>query len=271
MEEKKYTSIKDFGFDPEIIKKQNDAITDEEQKLFHIQKVYGRVIELRQEIMTIVRYYGCIMKKIRQINIPYENAISKKKLLEEIEKIDKDYISNYTLERITKRFEREIKDAINEIYYNSYKKVSKRVENKESRVIILETLFDGLNEKKANQVIRSYTNELRQKDEELRKLMIWLNKEKTKLNYLNSFKIDESDFAKQDSKSKLLLIKFGRNELQKNLKVYINEYKLKEGVTVPQTVVRKITKSLTKSGYDAKETSVAEALRKMGYVEGLRK
>lgn len=271
MEEKKFTSIKEFGFDPIVIKKQNDELKDDIQKQVHIQRVFERVIELRHEILLIYRYYGFVLRKIKSIQGPFEDAIDKKALIKEIENHPKDFLTKFSIERITKRFEREKKQAANEVYYNSNDKVNKRYDNKESRLIILETLLDGLAGRNANEVLFNYRKELKEKIEECRQLLIWLFKEKSKYDYLNSFRIDGNDYNNIEGNNEFGLKKFKRNELQQNLKNYINEFKLKEGVTVPQAVVRRITKNLTKAGYDAKETSVAEALRKMGYVEGLRK
>lgn len=67
MEEKKFTSIKEFGFDPIVIKKQNDEVKDDIQKQIHIQRVFERVIELRYEILLIYRYYGFVLRKIKTI------------------------------------------------------------------------------------------------------------------------------------------------------------------------------------------------------------
>lgn len=64
---------------------------------------------------------------------------------------------------------------------------------------------------------------------------------------------------------------FQRGELQKELEPLAKEYELKVRESVPMKKVRAITKKLVNDGWDAKETSVAEALRKMGFVRGTRK
>ena len=65
--------------------------------------------------------------------------------------------------------------------------------------------------------------------------------------------------------------KFNRGELKIELKKYAEIYKLEIKKSVSSKKVRLITRKLIEEGWDAKETSVAEALRKMGYVEGKRK
>lgn len=64
---------------------------------------------------------------------------------------------------------------------------------------------------------------------------------------------------------------FRKNELQENLKPFITKFKLIKGVSVTSKIAQLITRQLIKDGWDAKETSVSETLRKMGYVEGKRK
>ncbi len=58
---------------------------------------------------------------------------------------------------------------------------------------------------------------------------------------------------------------FKRGELKKELKNYITELKLEKYDTVPSKKINWITRQLIKRGFDAKETSVAAALRKMDY------
>lgn len=64
---------------------------------------------------------------------------------------------------------------------------------------------------------------------------------------------------------------FQRGELQKELELLVKEYGLQIRESAPMTKVRIITKKLINNGWDAKETSVAEALRKMGFVRSVRK
>ena len=64
---------------------------------------------------------------------------------------------------------------------------------------------------------------------------------------------------------------FGRGELQAALEPLAKEYGLEIGKSVKSSIVRRITKRLIGEGKDAKVDSVAEALRKMGYVKGKRK
>lgn len=71
----------------------------------------------------------------------------------------------------------------------------------------------------------------------------------------------------QESKLK----NFQRGELQKELEPLAKEYELQVRESVSMKKVRVITRRLINKGWDAKETSVAEALRKMGFVRGTRK
>lgn len=64
---------------------------------------------------------------------------------------------------------------------------------------------------------------------------------------------------------------FQRGELQKELEPLAKEYELQVRESVSMKKVRAITRRLINDGWDAKETSVAEALRKMGFVRGKRK
>ena len=68
-----------------------------------------------------------------------------------------------------------------------------------------------------------------------------------------------------------LLRSFKRGELRKELKKYIKEFNLKEGVTVESTKVGLITRKMLKDGWDADNQSVAVTLRKMGYGEEWRR
>ena len=64
-----------------------------------------------------------------------------------------------------------------------------------------------------------------------------------------------------------LLRPFKRGELRRELKKYIKEYNLKEGVTVESTKAELITRKLLREGWNADRQSVAVTLRKMGYGE----
>ena len=64
-----------------------------------------------------------------------------------------------------------------------------------------------------------------------------------------------------------LLRPFKRGELRKELKKYIKEFNLKEGVTVESTKAGLITRRLLKDGWDADQQSIAVTLRKLGYGE----
>jgi hypothetical protein len=64
---------------------------------------------------------------------------------------------------------------------------------------------------------------------------------------------------------------FLKNELQENLKPFISKMGLIKGVTVTSKKAQLITRQLIADGWDAKESSVAETLRKMEFVEGRRK
>lgn len=68
----------------------------------------------------------------------------------------------------------------------------------------------------------------------------------------------------------LRLRTFKRYELQRELEPLAQEYDLVTGESVPMQTVRNITKRLIKEGWDAKESSVAEAFRKMSFVRGRR-
>ncbi|MDO8549791.1 MAG: hypothetical protein Q7S39_06540 [Ignavibacteria bacterium] len=64
---------------------------------------------------------------------------------------------------------------------------------------------------------------------------------------------------------------FRRGELQEILNKYITDMDLQMGVSVPNKKVQQITRKIIQDGWDGKENSIAETLRKMGYVEGKRK
>ena len=64
---------------------------------------------------------------------------------------------------------------------------------------------------------------------------------------------------------------FKRGELKKELNKYIDEFKLKDGVTVRTKTSALITRKLIAEGWNANERSVAVTLRKMGYGEELQK
>lgn len=71
----------------------------------------------------------------------------------------------------------------------------------------------------------------------------------------------------EGNESNGLLRSFKRGELRRELKKYIKEFNLKEGVTVESTKAGLITRKLLKDGWDADQQSVAVTLRKMGYGE----
>lgn len=64
---------------------------------------------------------------------------------------------------------------------------------------------------------------------------------------------------------------FRRRELRKILQQYVEEFNLLEGVTVESKTSNLITRKLISEGWDAKESSVAVTLRKMGFGEELKK
>ncbi|OQY70291.1 MAG: hypothetical protein B6D44_16075 [Ignavibacteriales bacterium UTCHB2] len=82
---------------------------------------------------------------------------------------------------------------------------------------------------------------------------------------------DDKIVSEEEVTEKSLLKRFGRGELQKELKKYVKEFELQKGVTVESKKVQLITRKLRDEGWDATEQSVAVTLRKMEYGEEWRR
>ncbi len=116
-----------------------------------------------------------------------------------------------------------------------------------------------------------YQRNLADKWKSLYEVYLKVKKELKKYKTISSFRlINEKDLIEFEKNiSKLRSFEWG--ELQLALEPYIQEHKLEAREPVPSKKIRIITKKLVDEGWDAKETSVAEAFRKMGFVKGRRK
>lgn len=101
-----------------------------------------------------------------------------------------------------------------------------------------------------------------------------INPSLTKMN--EAIVIDENNYRAatagiDENEINSLLRPFKRGELRRELKKYIKEFNLKEGVTVESTKAELITRKLLREGWNADRQSVAVTLRKMGYGEEWRR
>lgn len=262
--------IKEFGFDPEIIKKQSENYKTEDEKREHLWRVYKKISKISYDLRLILRYLNLVDIEIKKTIGGPSIKIKKKDLLKKISDIENDEITKREFDELLFTLLREKRKNIREIYNKSISKIFDKFSDSENNVFIYEVLnqtqaFRSDVEDKPKIMLRNLRNIQR----EFNTLWKWVTKEYAKYDYLKSF-ITEEDKTEIDKITEKNLKQFKKGELKKELVKIAKELKLADGVSVGSRTIVKITNQLIKKGWDANKDSVAVVLRNMGYVEGRR-
>lgn len=259
--------IKEFGFDLEIIKKQNESYKTEDEKREHLRRVYKKISGIFDDLRLINRYLDIVDNEFRKIKGGINIKINKKDLLKKISELDKDEITARDFEEILNSLLEGKRKEIRPIYNNAISRLYDKFIGKDNDVFILEILnqIQALRSEIENKptMIKRNLNLIKKEFSVLRE---WVIKEYAKYDYLKSF-ITEEEKIENDITTNKKLKKFKRGELKKELTKSVKELKLQQGVSVESKIILKITNQLIKKGWAANSNSVGVVLRNMGYVE----
>lgn len=266
MEEKKYTSIKEFGFDPEILKKQNESYKTEKDKYEHYKRVLSIIDKVRYDIRIVIRYLYLIEKELTKIIGGRSFKVEKKQFDGIIRKIKTNELSKRDIDDAFHQLIKEKKLLLIKVFYNAKGKLIDKFYQKENGILILDIITKKYDEYEVEAQLTILIKELKEKKKEFNPVAIWLERELTKYRNITTLSYEISENNKTDSK----LRNFKHGELKKELIKSIKELNLKQGVSVESKVIIKITNRLIKNGWNANKDSVGVVLRNMGYVEGKR-
>lgn len=260
----KYSIIKNYGYEEEILKKQLEKYNTNKEKITHLEIVYKKIREIGLKIDAIIRLINIKNKKIREIEPEFVPKIMKDDLIASINQFEKEKLSERELNDLFKRVYSKKQKQVTNLYYGFVELLIKKFSNKNITSLILDNIINNNKDDTFDKRFIAYRKHLWNIKKEMKQYREFILQEGNKYETFQMLVLEnenEKDFKKFKN--------FRRGELKKELKKYIKEYGLKEGVTVESKKVNLITRKLKEDGWNAKEQSVAVTLRIMGFGEEL--
>lgn len=270
MEKEIKVKIDTYGYDIQSILKQNQEYVRDEDKAKYLENAATNIYETIRTLRLVYRYATITANKIRKIGSG-EEKVALEEFIEQVKLSKKNELAKRDIEKIFHSIVPEVKKVQHNIFWNFHEIITNKYFDTNYEMLVMD-YFHNVNEDLTYGArLFRYKTDLREKWEALYDVYLKVKKEFKKYKTIDSFRLNNEAVSIELENKVNKLRTFQRGELQLALELYIKEYNLETGEPVSSGKVRIITRKLVKEGWDAKETSVAEAFRKMGFVKGRRK